>query len=454
MPKSYLPHTPDERRDMLAAIGVKNIEDLFAAVPEEVRLQRALDLPPAMAELDLVRHMRQLAAQNVTADDYICFRGGGAYDRFIPSVVEQVINRAEFLTAYTQYQAEIAQGYLQALWEYQSMLAEITAMPVVNISLYDGGTALAEAVILACSASRRKRVLVPRTVSPLQRQVLATYCHDRDIALTEIPFTMDSGITDMNVLAAAMDDSVAAVVMPYPNFFGCVEEVAAAATLAHQHQALLVVSVDPLALGILTPPGELGADIVTGEGQGMGLPLNFGGPYLGIFATTEKLLRRMPGRLVGQTTDSQGRRGFVLTLQAREQHIRREKATSNICSNEALCALAAAVYLVALGRQGFQQVARLCFDKAHYAAKVLHDTTTARLAFAAPFFQEFAVKLPIPPADVNASLRRHKIVGGLDLAAYYPELTGYMLLAVTEKRTRTEIDSLAKEMGAVLCNSH
>lgn len=449
MTRSYLPHTPADRQDMLAAIGVKDVADLFAAVPAAVRLNRALDLPPAMAEPDLVRHLRQLAAQNAATTDYVCFRGGGAYDRFIPSVVDYVINRTEFLTAYTQYQAEIAQGYLQVLWEFQTMLAEITAMPVVNISLYDGGTALAEAAMLACTATGRSRVLVPRTVNPLQRQVMATYCRDRDIAVTEIPFALTHGVTDMEALMAAADDTVAAVVMPYPNFFGCVEDVAAAADLAHKHKALLVVMVDPIALGILTPPGEFGADIVVGEGQGMGLPLNFGGPYLGIFAATEKLLRRMPGRLVGQTTDSQGRRGFVLTLQAREQHIRREKATSNICSNEALCALAAAVYLAALGREGFQHVARLCLEKAHYAAQALTEKTAARLAFTAPFFQEFAVRLTATPAQVNARLRQHKIIGGLDLAAYYPELAGCMLLAVTEKRTRAEIDTLVREMGAV-----
>lgn len=447
MTHSYLPHTPADRQAMLDAIGVKDVSELFAAVPAAVRLNRPLDLPPAMAEADLVRHMRQLASQNGTTEDYVCFRGGGAYDRFIPSVVEYVISRAEFLTAYTQYQAEIAQGYLQALWEYQSMLAEITAMPVVNISLYDGGTALAEAVMMACGATGRPRAVVARTVHPLHRQVLFTYCQDRDITVTEIPFALETGVTDPAALAAAVDDTTGVVVIPYPNFFGCLEDVAAAAELAHRHKALLVVAVDPIALGVLRPPGELGADVVVGEGQGMGLPLSFGGPYLGIFAATEKLLRRMPGRLVGQTTDNQGRRGFVLTLQAREQHIRREKATSNICSNEALCALAAAVYLAALGREGFRRVAELCLQKAHYAAAAITTETGAKLVFTAPFFQEFAVKLPEPPAAVNTRLRQQKIIGGLDLGEYYPELAGCMLLAVTEKRTRQEIEALVRGLG-------
>jgi glycine dehydrogenase subunit 1 len=331
MTRSYLPHTDEDRRAMLAAIGVGSTQELFADVPAEVRLNRPLALPAAMAEPELARHLQALAAKNASLDEYACFLGAGAYDHYVPSVVDHVIARSEFYTAYTQYQPEISQGYLQALWEYQSMICAITGMEVANASLYDGGTALAEAAMMACTATGRSEVVVARTVHPHFRGILGTYAVDRNIAVKEAPHA--DGATAAAGLGGLVGPATAAVILQTPNFFGCLEDVAAAAELAHAAGALLIAVADPLSLGVLEAPGALGADVVVGEGQPLGLAVSYGGPYLGFFATTEKLMRRMPGRIVGQTTDFEGTRGFVLTIQAREQHIRREKATSNICSN-------------------------------------------------------------------------------------------------------------------------
>jgi glycine dehydrogenase subunit 1 len=366
---SYLPHTPEDRRSMLDAIGVKHAEDLFADIPAELRLNRPLALPAALSEPDLVRHLQELAGANLNFDQCACFLGAGAYDHYIPSVVDHVIRRSEFYTAYTQYQPEISQGYLQALWEYQSMICSLTGMDVSNASMYDGATALAEAAMMACGATGRSQVLVARSVHPHYRTVLTTYGRDRDYSLEYIGYA--DGVLDLAELDAKLSATTAAVIIQNPNFFGCVEDLAAIAARVHAKGGLFIVSADPISLGILAAPGDCGADIVIGEGQGLGLAAAFGGPYLGFFATTEKLMRKMPGRIVGQTQDHDGTRGFVLTLQAREQHIRREKATSNICSNEALCALTAAVYLSAVGRDGLAQVADLCLQKAAYAREQL-----------------------------------------------------------------------------------
>ncbi len=447
MTRSYLPHTAVDRQAMLAAIGVAATEDLFADIPAGLRLDRPLALPAALAEQELARHLRDLAGQNASLGEYACFLGAGAYDHYIPSVVDHVIGRSEFYTAYTQYQPEISQGYLQALWEYQSMICALTGLDVANASLYDGGTALAEAAMMACAATGRQEVVVARAVHPHYRIILGTYAADRGLTVKEAPFA--DGATGVAGLAELAGPATAAVIVQTPNFFGCLEDVAAAAELAHKAGALLVVAADPVALGVLEAPGALGADIVVGEGQPLGLPVSFGGPYLGFFAATEKLMRKMPGRIVGQTTDFEGTRGFVLTLQAREQHIRREKATSNICSNEALCSLAAAVYLTAVGREGLREVAELCLKKAHYAHAELVNRKVCQPVFGAPFFQEFAVRCAKPVAAVNAALRREKIIGGLDLGRYYPELAGCMLLCVTEKRTKAEIDRLVRTMEAV-----
>ncbi|HWR09114.1 aminomethyl-transferring glycine dehydrogenase subunit GcvPA [Sporomusa sp.] len=448
MPWSYLPHTEEDRKAMLAAIGVAKGEDLFADVPEEVRLCRLLDLPEALSEPELAKHMAALAGTNANLQEYTCFLGAGAYDHYIPSVIDHILRRSEFYTAYTPYQPEISQGYLQALWEYQALIAELTGLEVSNSSLYDGGTGLAEAAMLAANVNGRKEFLVAKTVHPHYRAVLNTYAIDRGCTLTEIGY--QDGVLDTNELQSKLSKTVAAVIVQSPNFFGCIEELKTVVDAAHAQGALVIAAVDPISLGLLEAPGTFGVDIAVGEGQSLGIPLSFGGPYLGFFATTEKLMRKIPGRIVGQTVDHDGNRGFVLTLQTREQHIRREKATSNICSNEALCALAAAVYLNTMGKEGLQQVAALSLHKAHYAYKQLTGIKGVEPVFAAPFFKEFAVRLNKPVAEVNHELFADKIIGGLDLGKYYPELAGCALLSVTENRSRQEIDRLASRLGAIV----
>jgi glycine dehydrogenase subunit 1 len=445
---SYLPHTPEDRRAMLDTIGVATVADLFGEIPARLRLGRRLQLPEALTEPELRRQMQKLAATNVNTAEYCCFLGAGAYDHYIPSVVDEVLRRPEFYTAYTQYQAEISQGYLQALWEYQSLICLVTGMEVANASLYDGGTAVAEAAMMACSAAQRTEIVAARAVHPHYRSVLQTYLKDRDCELQTVEF--GDGVTDPGRLAAVVNQNTAAVVIQSPNFFGAVEAISQIAEIVHAQGAYLIVAAEPLSLGVLEAPGRLGADIVVGEGQPLGLPLAFGGPYLGFMATTAKLTRKMPGRIIGQTTDQQGNRGFVLTLQAREQHIRRDKATSNICSNEALCALAAAVYLNAIGKKGFQEVAGQCLQKAHYAYNALTRGAGCAAVFGAPFYMEFVLRLSKPVAAVNQALLKKGIIGGLDLGKYFPELAGCMLLCVTEKRSKDEIDRLAQEMEAVL----
>jgi glycine dehydrogenase subunit 1 len=432
---------------MLAAIGVKTANDLFADIPENIRLNRPLNLPAPLAEPDLVKYLQQLAAANANLQEYACFLGAGAYDHYIPSTVDHVIRRSEFYTAYTQYQPEISQGYLQALWEYQSMICELTGMPVANASMYDGGTAMAEAAMMACNALRRNEIIVAKTVHPHYREVLSTYAVDLGYKLQEAGYT--EGLTDKEQLEQAISPSTAAVIIQSPNFFGSIEDLKNLAAIVHANGAYLIAMVDPISLGILEAPGRLGADIVIGEGQPLGLAVAFGGPYLGFFATTEKLMRKMPGRIVGQTVDHEGRRGFVLTLQAREQHIRREKATSNICSNEALCALTAAVYLSTVGKQGLRQVADLSLQKAHYAFKQVTQSGVCQKVFDAPFFKEFVIHLGKPVAEINKKLLDEKIIGGLDLGKYYPELKNCMLLCVTENRTKEEIDRLVNRLGAL-----
>jgi len=445
---SYLPNTGADRRAMLSAIGVDSVKELFADVPVNLQLNRLLELPAAMAEADLARHMQTLADKNGSMKDYVCFLGAGVYDHYIPSVVDHILRRSEFYTAYTQYQAEISQGYLQALWEYQSMICEITGMEVSNASLYDGGTAVAEAAMMACAATGRKVIIMPQTIHPHYRDVFRTYAVDRGYELKYSAIA--DGVTDLAELEKSVGKSVAAVVIQSPNFFGSIEDLKSVAQIVHAQGAYLIAVVDPISLGMLEAPGVLGADIVVGEGQGMGIAPSFGGPYLGFFATTEKLMRKIPGRIVGQTVDSEGDRGFVLTLQAREQHIRREKATSNICSNEALCALAAAIYLSSLGKEGFRQVAGLSLQKAHYAQQQLTNIKGCEQVFTAPFFKEFVVRLSKPVTEVNEALFMDGIIGGLDLGKFYPELTNCMLLCITENRSKADIDRLVSRMGAIL----
>jgi len=442
---SYLPHTSEDRRIMLAAIGVEKVEELFTDIPAQLLLDRPLQLPVALSELELVNALEKLATSNANLQEYTCFLGAGAYDHYIPSVINHVIGRSEFYTAYTQYQPEISQGYLQALWEYQSMICQLTGMDVSNASMYDGGTALAEGAMMACNVTGRSEVLVASTVHPSYRTVLTTYGTDRGYTITE--FGYQDGMINQEKLIQGMSKKIAAVIIQSPNFFGCIEDVKKIADLAHAQGALLIVAVDPISLGILEAPGVLGADIVVGEGQSMGLTTAFGGPYLGFFAATEKLIRKMPGRIVGQTVDHDGNRGFVLTLQAREQHIRREKATSNICSNEALCALTAAVYLSAVGKEGLRRVAELSLQKAHYACRELTKLPGFTTVFGASYFKEVVIRCPKAVAQINEELFQEKIIGGLDLGLYYPELENCMLLCVTEKRSQEDINRLVKIVG-------
>jgi len=439
----YIPNTPEDREEMLKAIGVSGFNELIADIPKELLLKSPLNIPPALSELELITELKALSEKNADTGRYACFLGGGAYDHFIPSVVGHIASRSEFSTSYTPYQAEVSQGTLQAAFEYQSMVCELTGMGVANASMYDGASAMAEAALMAQRVTKREVVAVSMAVHPNYRKVLRTYMQGIKSEVLSIPYTVDEGVSDLDALSADISSDTACVIVQYPNFFGCIEDMAEAARLAHEKGALLVVVADPIALGILKSPGELGADIVVGEGQGLGKSLSYGGPYLGIFACRDEHIRQMPGRVVGETKDAKGRRGYVLTLQAREQHIKRERATSNICTNEALVALMAAVYMAAMGKHGMREVAELCLRKAHYALDELVKKPKVSRAFSAPFFKEFVVKVDKGMGPVNAKLDNEKIIGGLDLGEHYPELKGHVLIAVTEKRTKDEIDRFA-----------
>lgn len=438
----YIPNTQSQQEEMLQAIGMQRVDDLFSMVPEDVRLKRRLDVPAAMSEMELAAHMKRMASSNASCENAVCFLGAGAYDHFIPSVVHHLLSRQEFYTAYTPYQPEISQGTLQAIFEFQSMICMLTGMDVANASMYDGASALAEAAMMACRAAGRNEVLVARSVSPQNREVLGTYARFKDIKTTT--FRYANGRADLSDLESKMSVDTAAIVIQSPNFFGVIEELEPIAEIAHRQKAALIVSCDPISLGLLKAPGALGADIAVGEGQPLGNPISFGGPYLGFFAAKEKWLRKMPGRIVGETVDREGKRGFVLTIQAREQHIRREKATSNICSNEALCALAATIYLTALGKQGLHEVAEQCVSKSRYAYDQLIKTGAFEPMFDAPFFREFALRYKGDVTALNERLMKDGIIGGYDLGRDYEELAGAWLLAVTEKRTKAEIDRLVE----------
>ncbi|HEX9418900.1 MAG TPA: aminomethyl-transferring glycine dehydrogenase subunit GcvPA [Methylomirabilota bacterium] len=444
----YISNTPAQQREMLATIGVGSIEDLLSRIPTKARLSRPLNVPAAMAESDLVRHLRALSALDANADDYACFLGAGSYDHSVPSPINHLISRGEFFTAYTPYQPEASQGTLRSIFEYQSMMAELCGMDVANASLYDGASSVAEAALMAHAVTERKAVVLSKGVNPLYRQVVETYCEGPGIRLKSAP--IGDGATDLDALRKAVTGQTAAVVIQHPNFFGCLEDIRAAADIAHGTGALLVVVSDPVNLGLLTPPGALGADIVVGEGQGLGVPMSFGGPNLGVFAAKQELVRRMPGRLVGATVDLDGQRGFVLTLQTREQHIRREKATSNICTNVALCALMATIYVAIMGKVGIRKVGELSVAKAHYAAETFTKIPGVRLRFAAPFFKEFTLQLPKSPERVAKRLMKEKILAGVPLKAFDRAQKDCLLVAVTEKRTRAEIDAYAAALTAAV----
>lgn len=443
----YLSHTWPEREEMLKAIGVSSMERLLEDIPEKIRLKRDLHLPVESSEMEVSFLLKEIASQNQPISSVTSFIGGGIYDRYVPSVVDHLAGRSEFYTAYTPYQPEISQGTLQAVFEFQTMICMLTGMEVANASLYDGATAMAEGALMACQITGRKEVLVAKTVHPIYRQVLRTYLTDLQISINEV--ADEDGVTSFEALKNHLSNTTAVLIMQNPNFFGSVEELQKFSSVAHEQGALALAVVEPISLGMLKPPGEVDVDIVVGEGQGLGNYLNFGGPYLGFIATKEKYMRRLPGRIVGQTEDREGKRGFVLTLQTREQHIRREKATSNICSNEALCALRATIYLSLLGKEGFYELAALCLQKTHYLAQQIKTKTKFKLAFSSSFFQEFVVQCPRPAQDVLQELRKRKLLGGIALGHYYPELNDHLLITVTEKRTREELDRLVEGLVAL-----
>lgn len=441
---SYVPNTDADRRKMLDALGVNSVEELFEVVPAEQRYP-SLDLPRALSEMEVRKLLQELAERNADLDHHPCFLGAGAYRHFVPAVVDHVISRGEFYTAYTPYQPEASQGTLTAIYEFQTMVCDLTGMEVANASMYDGATALAEAGLMAARVTSRDGLVVASTVHPRYQQVLRTYTQGMGMDIQEAGYGHDGGV-DLAQAEQLLDSDKAALIVQYPSFLGCFEDLAPLSELAHAAGALLVVCVDPIALGLVRPPGEQDADIVVGEGQSLGSPLSYGGPYVGLFACRQKYVRQMPGRLVGMTEDSEGRRGFVLTLQPREQHIRREKATSNICTNEALVALAVTTYLAVMGKHGLRRVAELCYHKAHYAAQQI----TALPGFERPlgqFFKEFVIRTPTPPAKVNAHLWERGIIGGYELGRNYSGLEDCLLLCVTEMNTREEIDSLIKALS-------
>ena len=450
MKHRYLPMTAQDREEMMEAVGIQSIDELFSDIPEAVRYQGTMPMSEPLDEYALLRHMKGLADRNADFDSHASFLGAGLYDHHIPVVINHVISRSEFYTAYTPYQPEISQGELQAIFEFQSYICELTGMKVANASMYDGATALSEAAVLAAGATKRKKIIVSRTVHPEARQVLHTSANAWGLEVVEIDYK--DGVTDQAMLAEAIDGDTAAVLMQSPNFFGCIEDLSSVEPLIHAVKGLFVVSANPIALGVLETPGKLGADIVVGDAQPLGIPASLGGPTCGFFAVAEHLMRRMPGRIVGQTVDRNGKRGFVLTLQAREQHIRREKATSNICSNQALLALCASVYLSVMGKEGMREVGELNIRKSHYAANKLSGLTGTELAFSSPFFNEFVVKLPEGScvSAINSKLLKEGYLGGYDLGRDYPELSGQMLIAVTEKRSKNEIDQFASALEGCL----
>lgn len=441
----FVANTDTDRRDMLDAIGAGSFEELIADIPAAYRLSDALDLPPAMSEMEVRRHLQDLAAANDSTAQQISFLGAGAYDHYIPAAVKSIVSRSEFYTAYTPYQAEVSQGTLQAIYEYQSMICRLYGMDVANASLYDGATALAEAVSLAITVSGRSRVVVAGKVHPHSIEVLSTFIEAGGHAeIVQAP--LQDGGCDTGALEAVMDDSVAAVIVQQPNFYGCLEDLREIGESARRHGALFVVSADPLSLGVLEAPGEYGADIAVGEGQPLGSELNFGGPYLGIFTVSKKYVRKIPGRLVGMTRDRDGEEGFILTLQTREQHIRREKATSNICTNQALNALQAVVYLSLMGREGLREVAEQSLRKAAYLAERICALPGYSMRYSRPFFREFVVDTPMPAREIVASLQQDGILAGCDLSCF--DDSG-LLIAVTERRTREEMGRFVDALEAL-----
>ncbi len=442
---SYIPHTDAETQEMLSEIGVDTIGDLFEAVPGSHRFP-ALDLPPPMSEMDVAAEMLAISEANDHAGDFAIFRGAGAYHHYIPSAVNHMLLRGEFYTAYTPYQPEISQGTLQATYEYQSMMCALTGMDAANASHYDGATSLAEAITVALEVTRRKRkkVILSHAIHPQYREVVRTYHQGRDIRIIG-----DRGRGEIVDLMEMLDDNTAMLAVQYPNFFGQIDDVSRLAEAVHASGALLVMVANPMALSLFKSPGELGADIVVGEGQPLGIPLGYGGPYLGYFAIRQKYVRKIAGRIIGETVDADGQRAFVMTLRPREQDIKRERASSNICTNQGLMALAASVYMALMGKNGLRQVGELNFHKAHYAADRISRLDGYSVDLSKPFFNEFVVACPRPVAEINAALLAEGIIGGVDLGEHYFHLQDHMLVCVTETNGKEEIDRLVVILGGL-----
>lgn len=439
---TFNPHTPEDRLAMLEVTGADSVSDFFAPIPEAVRFPE-MNLPRALTEVEALDKLSRLASANMAARGEDVYLGAGSYRHFVPAAVGQILARGEFYTAYTPYQPEVAQGTLQVIYEFQSMVAELTAMDVANASMYDGATALAEGALMTVSLPKNKRrVVIAGTVHPAYRGVMHTYLEGLDIAIVDVPLAKEGFVTTAEALAPFVGDDLACIVVQYPNFYGGIEDVQAIADLAHDRGGALVVSTYPVPLALLKPPGQLGADVVAAEGQAMGVAQSYGGPYVGLLASRQGYVRQMPGRLAGVTTDSNGNRGFVLTLQTREQHIRREKATSNICTNQGLMATAATVYMSALGPEGFREVAERAYQNAHYLAKEISKVPGYRVATEGEFFHEFVVETPIPASDVLDTLQSQGIVGGLDLGLIDVSLGNFMLVCTTELNSRAGIDRM------------
>lgn len=442
----FIPHTKEEKEQMLRICGVETIDDLFRDIPEQLK-PASFDLPEGRSEVEVLSYLRSLAEQNYS--HLISFLGGGFYEHFIPAAVDALASRSEFYTAYTPYQPEVSQGTLQAIYEYQSDICRLTDMDVANASLYDGGTALYEACQMALRITGRERIILDGGVNPVYRKILTSYTANLDIQFTVAP--VSHGHSDRAQIFESIDDNTAAVILQNPSFFGVIEDHSDIVQRCHEKGVLVIQSVYPVAMALLKTPGEIGADIAVGEGQCLGIPLAFGGPYLGFMATSKKLARRMPGRIAGRTVDKEGREAFVLTLQAREQHIRREKATSNICTNQGLCALRAHMYLSLLGKQGLIKVAQLCIDKAEYARERLGAIPGVEVKKSSPTFNEFTIQLPMDAGEVVGAMVGRGFAPGLPLGWFYPEMDHCLLVAVTEKRTKHEIGVFAETLEAVLC---
>lgn len=448
MQHPYIPNTPEIEKEMLEELGYESIDDLFSDIPEKIRLDRELNLPKAKSELEVRKYLTELSQKNCSLSELSNFIGAGAYDHYIPAVVNHVIGRSEFYTSYTPYQPEISQGTLQYIFEFQTLICELTGMDIANASLYDGGTAIAEAALLAASHSRKDEIIVSKSVKPDARRILETYTKMQNLKLIEID--IKDGVTDIEQLEEKVNDNTAAVIVQSPNFLGVIEDLKSLTEVAHKgKKTSMIASVNPISLGILEAPAKFDVDIVVGEGQPLGIPVQFGGPYLGFMATKKAYMRKLPGRIVGETTDLDGKRSYVLTLSAREQHIRREKATSNICSNQGLNSLAASVYMVTMGKEGLKEVAMQSAQKAHYAFEQLTKSGKYKPLFDKPFFNEFVVTSDIAPIKLTTGLRHEDIQGGFDLGKVYPEYENAVMYAVTEKRTKEEIDKLSSVLEGI-----